>query len=63
MQHCFFRQFAVLLALNAANLGLTPACVATEALRLLERPQDVSSAEPEAQAFPGQQPPGHERYS
>lgn len=45
------------------NFGLTPERVAEEALRLLGRPQDISSAAPEAQQIPGRQPAGHEGHS
>ncbi len=45
------------------NYQLTPERVAEEALRLLGRPDDVSSAAPEAQHIPGRQPAGHEGHS
>lgn len=45
------------------NYGLTPEHVAEEALRLLGRPEEVSSDEPEAQDIPGRQPAGHEGHS
>ena len=45
------------------NYKITPERVAEEALRLLGRPADIDSSEPEAEAIPGRQPAGHEGHS
>ena len=45
------------------NFRITPERVAEEALRLLGRPADISTEEPEAQQIPGRQPAGHEGHS
>ena len=45
------------------NYKITPEHVAEEALRLLGRPADIDSSEPEAEAIPGRQPAGHEGHS
>ncbi|HEY0607920.1 MAG TPA: transketolase [Herpetosiphonaceae bacterium] len=45
------------------NYKITPERVAEEALRLLGRPADVDSSEPEAESIPGRQPAGHEGHS
>lgn len=45
------------------NYNITPERVAEEALRLLGRPADIDSSEPESESIPGRQPAGHEGHS